>query len=93
MNHMDVVKRIDTIIVNSSNEAINEQLLNDDTDLVSDLMFDSISIISLVIELEKEFDFEFCDDYLRLEYLRPYSWIVEFNEKEVIGCETREQTD
>ena len=44
MNHMDVVKRIDTIIVNSSNEAINEQLLNDDTDLVSDLMFDSISI-------------------------------------------------
>lgn len=56
-------------------------------------MFDSISIISLVIELEKEFDFEFCDDYLRLEYLRQYSWIVEFIEKEVIGCETREQTD
>ena len=93
MKHADIVKKIDSIIVNSSNTVIIEQVLNSETDLVSDLMFDSISIISLVVELEKEFNFEFEDDYLLLEYLRRYSWLVDYIETEVINGETRNTID
>ena len=89
MEHKDIIKRIDKTIVNSSNADINEQMLNSETDLVSDLMFDSISIISLVIELENEFNFEFGDDYLLLENLRQYSWLVNYIESEVANCESR----
>ena len=83
MANLDIIKKVDRIIINSSSATIIEQILNSETDLVSDLMFDSISIISLVIELEKEFNFEFDDDFLRLEYLHHYDWLIEYIEGKV----------
>lgn len=87
MQSEDIIKRIDKCIIKSSNSGILEQMLNDDTDLISDLMFDSISIISLVVELEDEFDFEFDEEYLILEHLRQYRWIVKYIETKVIISE------
>lgn len=87
MNDSSIIDKIDNAIIKSSNTSIIKEILNNETDLVSDLMFDSISIISLVVELEKDFNFEFEDEFLLLEYLRNYSWITEYVKKKVNICE------
>ena len=46
------------------------------TDLIDDLGFDSLQLISMVVLIEEHFDFVFPDDFLSLENLRNYKEIV-----------------
>lgn len=41
-------------------------------DLIKDLGYDSIQLISLIIEIENTFDIEIQDEYLTLDILRSY---------------------
>lgn len=70
----DIIKKMDNAIIAGA-EGISSFDLNDNTDLIDDLSFDSISIISLVVNLEIEFNIEIPDDFLLLENLRSYSRI------------------
>lgn len=45
---------------------------HDYIDLINDLGYDSIKLISLIIEIENEFDIEIQDEFLALEVLRSY---------------------
>ena len=45
-------------------------------DLVDDLSMDSLNFISLIIELETEFDIQIPDDWLLLERFREYPLIL-----------------
>lgn len=43
---------------------IDDTLINNDTDLILDLGFDSFSIIKLIADIESEFNIEIEDEYL-----------------------------
>ncbi|MEE0440306.1 MAG: acyl carrier protein [Ruminococcus sp.] len=43
---------------------IEDNLINDNTDLILDLGFDSFSIIQLIADIESEFNIEIEDEYL-----------------------------
>lgn len=45
---------------------------HDYIDLIKDLGYDSIKLISLIIEIENAFDIEIQDEYLTLDILRSY---------------------
>lgn len=67
----NLIDRLDKAII-EANRDISAFDLNDNTDLIDDLGFDSINIISLVICLEKEFEIEIPEEFLLLENLRSY---------------------
>lgn len=63
-------------------------------DLIDDLGMDSVNFISLIIELEAEFDIQIPDDQLLMDKFREYSSIYSIvdellisKEKEVSVCE------
>lgn len=63
-------------------------------DLIDDLGMDSVNFISLIIELEAEFDIQIPDDQLLMDKFREYSSIYSIveellmsKEKEVGVCE------
>lgn len=72
----DYIDRLDKVIV-ELNGKVSPIDLNYNTDLIDDLGFDSINIISLVICLEKEFEIEIPDEFLLLENLRSYAKVKE----------------
>jgi len=69
-----IIERLDKAIIEAGDE-INALDLNDNTDLIDDLGFNSINIISLVVCLESEFGIEIPEEYLLLEKLRSYKEI------------------
>lgn len=71
-----IIERLDKSIVEVT-EDVTPLDINDNSDLIDDLNFNSINIISLVISLETEFDIEIPDDFLILEKLRSYRQIKE----------------
>ena len=64
-------------IITSCGESVDADKINEETDLVRDFAFNSISIIQLVVELENEFDIEIDDEYLLQEILSPYKSLAE----------------
>jgi acyl carrier protein len=52
-------------------------------DLIDDLNMDSITFISLVVEIEARFDIEVPDDLLLIEYFRSVDNIVKLIEDEI----------
>ena len=86
---MNVRSKIDNIIVKLTNGLLTELELNDDTDLIVDALFDSITIIECVVEIELLFEIEFEDKFLSIDYIKNYKWLVDYiqekvNEKEGI---------
>ena len=51
--------------------------ITDDTDLMTDLSYNSVSAVRLVVDIEQEFDIEFPDELLIFEKLRGFSSLYE----------------
>lgn len=83
--------RLDRLIVKLSNGTITELELNNNTDLVVDAFFDSLTIIQCVVEIEEEFEIEFEDKDLLVEKIQNYKWLVEYVEQKVCGQETADE--
>lgn len=83
------IDKLDKVIV-ELNGKINPIDLNDNTDLIDDLDFDSINIISLVICLEKELEIEIPDEFLLLENLRSYAKVKEMIISRVSSVKTND---
>ena len=68
-------------------EDITIDQIKDDTDLVRDLGFDSINMIQLIVEFEKNFDIEIDDEYLTFEFLSSYQKLKEILKKKGLSDE------
>ena len=64
-------------IINFCGDSVDIDQINEETDLVRDFAFNSISIIQLIVQIENEFDIEIDDEYLLQEKLSPYKSLVE----------------
>ena len=51
--------------------------LNENTDIVDDLFYNSINIMALIVGIEQEFRIEIPDDHLLFDNLRKYSALKE----------------
>ena len=67
-----VREKLEELVLSNSN-CITEKEISSDTDIITDLFFDSISCIVLISEIEKEFCIEFPDELLLLEEIRKFS--------------------
>ena len=77
MREKELLYELDKLILNNQDENyINE--LNIFTDLINDLMYDSLSIIQLVVQIEEKFDVIIPDEDLDISNLRQYKWLMEF---------------
>ena len=89
-NNIEIKNRIITILSQLFAESGVDTDILEYVDLVDDLGMDSINFISLIIELEAEFDVQIPDEWLLMEKFRTYTLIydaVEYllSEKEVSG--------
>jgi acyl carrier protein len=84
-----VTEKLNFVILQCAklSQDIESIMFNDYTDLVDDLSFDSINIISLVIQLESEFNIQIPDDYLLYEELRNYSKLRDIVKKLISSTE------
>lgn len=75
----DIIDKLDQLIVQCSiDRATTTEDINDFTDLITDLGYDSISIITLIVRIEEEFQICFEDDLLSLDYIKNYKWLKEY---------------
>lgn len=70
---MDIHEKLKAIISEVATRAVDDVKIIDETVLTSDLGFDSVQIISLIVELESQFNIEIDDDDLDIEKLTVYS--------------------
>lgn len=66
---MDFQKKLKKIIMDVATSDVDLNEINDNTVLTDDLGFDSVQIISLIVELESQFNIEIEDDDLDIEKL------------------------
>lgn len=52
-------------------------------DLLNDFGFDSLNIISLIVEIEEKFNIEFEDNFLEMENMRCPKIIIEYIERKL----------
>lgn len=71
-----IQERLDNII-KQIDQSIDVNDLNEFTDLLVDYNFDSLSIISLIVEIEEEFKIQYPDEYLVLDEMRYYSKLLQ----------------
>lgn len=71
----EIESKLQELIV-SSGEDVDFNKINEDTDLVRDFNFDSISLIQLVVNIEKTFNIEINDEDLLIEKLSQYRELV-----------------
>lgn len=70
---MGTEQRLKELIVENCITLLTPEEITGDTDLINDLGYDSISVIRLITDLEHEFQFEFKDEYLRIQVISNYS--------------------
>lgn len=76
MNHTNINGILDMIIVNLSNGSISVEEINDDTNLVLDIGFDSLSMIQCIVEIENAFQIEFDDEDIGGDKMQEYSTLL-----------------
>jgi len=69
---MNLNEKLKKIIAEVALKEVNESIINDDTVLTSDLGYDSVQIIQLIVELESQFQIEIEDDDLDIDKLTIY---------------------
>ena len=73
MNYDEILK---TIISRCVAYEIDIQLINNDTDLVSEFGFSSVNIVQLVVEIENTFKIEISDEDMQIEKLSNYGLLI-----------------
>ncbi len=68
----DIEDRLKNIISANSKIAANEMVINEESDLIDDLGFDSLLMVQLIVDVEETFNFEFNYEELDMNVLRKY---------------------
>lgn len=71
-----VKKKIEDIILENSSSYVNP-IINNNADLIDDLGVDSISLITIIVEIESTFNIEFPDDLLIINKIRNFNHLVQ----------------
>ena len=74
-NNIEIKNRIITILSRLFAESGVDTDILEYVDLVDDLGMDSINFISLIIELEAEFDIQIPDEWLQMDTFQTYTQI------------------
>lgn len=81
----EIIEKFKEIIINIIDEEdiveIDEDFI--EKDLLNDFGFDSLNIISLIVEIEEKFNIEFDDDFLEMENMRRPKFIIEYIERKL----------
>lgn len=77
--------KLKEIIVRISKKEIMENLITKDLDLISDLDFDSMQIVELIVETENEFNIIIEDEDMDLEILSKFCNLNNMIEKRLIS--------
>ena len=73
---MDTKLTLENILRKLCND--NELKIEDETNIVNDLAFDSILVLLFILEIEETFNMEFPDEILTTEVLNKFSTLVKF---------------
>lgn len=80
---MRIEEKLKEVIVNIAMQDVDVADINEETNLVKDLGYDSVQIIELIVELETEFDIEIEDDDLDIENMVVYSRLYKTVESKI----------
>lgn len=69
---LSVGEKLKQIIIRNTTFTTSENDINDETDLINDLGFDSINVIKLLAEIENEYGIEFEYEFISLEFVGKY---------------------
>lgn len=78
---MDIRERIAIKICNIAGINLEQMDLFKEINLITDLDFDSIKLIELIVILENEFEIEITDEYLDLNIISDFQKLVNLIEK------------
>ena len=85
MDNSELRNRIRSLICDNVAPEIDYAEVSDDAGLISDLNLDSLQILGLITELEREFEFTLDDEDLDLQALASVSTVAGFVEKKLAG--------
>ncbi len=74
-----------SIILNTMRIGIDLEDIEEDTDLINDLLFDSIQVLRLISSIEDEFAIMIENEDSLVELVQSYGLLREFIEKTVAG--------
>lgn len=80
---MRTEEKLKELIVNIAMQDVDAISINEETNLINDLGYDSVQIIELIVQLEMEFDIEMEDDDLDIENLIVYSRLYKTIERKI----------
>lgn len=80
---MDIKKTLNNIISKIAKDNNEKIHFDRDTMLITDLKFDSVAIVELIIELESVFKIELEDDELDIDILSSYGALYDLIENKV----------
>lgn len=80
---MNIMEKLKSIVLSFCLENTDNVELNDYTDLIVDLGFDSITLVQLVVYVEDEFGIEFDDEMLGLEGIVHFDNLAEYVNKKI----------
>jgi Phosphopantetheine attachment site. len=83
MNTID--ERLKTIILEIMRIGIDLEDIEEDTDLINDLLFDSIQVLRLISSIEDEFKITIENEDSLVDLVQNYGALREFIEKAVTG--------
>ncbi len=75
---MHIEEVLKQLIMKYSRVKIDESDIMQDSDLVSDFAFDSVSLVKLIVEIEKAFDIEVEDGLLNFNVIGTYKFLEQY---------------
>ena len=80
---MNIEMTLKEMVVSLSPQDITVESVSDSVDLIKDFGFSSITLVQLVVNIEKEFNIEFDDAMLGFESLINFNNLIEYVKKKV----------
>jgi acyl carrier protein len=74
----DIIKKVNELIIKNSKITVDEENLNEKTDILKDLGYDSVSIFQLIAAIERELNIEFDEESLHVDIVGNYAALMEF---------------
>lgn len=97
--HEIIEEKLKSLIIKNTRIKFEIIEIEDDLNLINDLLYDSLSFIQLIVDIEREFKIKFEDEKLDLSYIESYknlkNYIIERLQikKQNICNEKREQNE
>ncbi|WP_440199200.1 acyl carrier protein [Anaerocolumna jejuensis] len=82
---MNINETLKEVIVGIATQYVNKEEINEETILTTDLGFDSVQVITLIVELESVFKIEIEDYDLEIENLIVYKKLYKMIENKIMN--------